>query len=68
MKHKYPGFEHVTFNEAEEFARRLWARFWKGHQMPMGSQAFWISDEAQLRHYVAEVFHEIVREKAEDMP
>lgn len=62
---KYPGFQHVTFNEAHDFAHKLWARFWKGQQVPMGSQTFCITDEAQLCFFVAEVFNQMVRETVE---
>ena len=58
-KPKYPGMQHMTYNESMEFARRLWVRFWNGHPK---DEAYCLSQEP-LEHYVAEVFHQMIREK-----
>jgi hypothetical protein len=66
MKPKYPGLQHLTFNEADAIADALWRRFWKDHRTPVQGDASFCCDEKMLHYCMADVFHQMVREVAED--
>lgn len=65
MKSRYPGVQHMTFSELEEFTRRLFERLGvrEGGWLRSENTGY---DAGYVRNSIAEIFIQMVREQTED--